>query len=108
VVYCLGTAQNGEVLKKYPNFQGMVVDMATLGEPEPDTTIRPDGRKVTVVAKVEAKGEWSKGAPQETLVFTEFIDPSGIMTYFHVLDLGQAGEDELIGDCFEKERERLK
>ena len=103
VVYCLGTAQNGEVLKKHPNFQGMVIDMATLGEPEPDATIRPDGRKVTVTAKVEAKGEWSKGAPQETLVFTEFIDPSGIMTYFHVLDLDQAGEDELIGDCFEKD-----
>lgn len=103
VVYCLGTAQNGEVLKKYPKFQGMVVDMTTLGAPEPDTTIRPDGRKVTVVAKVEAKGEWSKGAPQETLVFTEFIDPSGIMTYFHVLDLGPAEEDELIGDCLEKD-----
>lgn len=108
VVYCLGTAQNGEVLKKHPNFQGMVMDMATLGEPEPDATIRSDGRKVTVGARVEAKGEWSKGAPQETLVFTEFIDPSGIVTYFHVLDLGQAVEDELIGECLEKEPRRRR
>ena len=98
VVYGLGTAQNGDVLEKYPNFQGMVVE--SLGEPEPDTSIRPDGRKVSAVAKVEVKGDWSKGAPQETLVFTEFIDPTGIMTYFHVLDLSKAGEDELAGDCF--------
>jgi len=46
---------------------------------------------------------WSKGAPQETLVFTEFIDPAGIMTCFHVLDLNSAGEDELIGDCLDQQ-----
>ena len=75
-----------------------------IGESELDAAIRPDGRKVSALAKVETKGEWSKGAPQETLVFTEFIDPTGIMTYFHVLDLAHAAEDELIGDCFGDQR----
>ncbi len=102
VVYCLGTAQNAEVLKKYPNFNGVVVDPSSLGEPEGDTSIRPDGKKVKASARVEAAGAWSKGAPHETLTFTEFIDPSGIATYFHVLDLGKAEEDELVGDCFAK------
>ena len=106
VAYCLGTAQNEELLKKYPNFQGVVVDPTTIGEPEPDASVRPDGWKVKAVAKVEAKGEWSKGAPQETLVFTEFVDPSGIMTYFHVLDLASAGEDELVGNCLDLQGEQ--
>ena len=100
VVYCLGTAQNEEILKKYPNFSGIVIDPAPLGEPEPDRSIRPDGRKVTVNARVEAPGAWSKGAPYLTLTFTEFVDPTGIVTYFHLLDLDKAVEDELMEDCF--------
>jgi hypothetical protein len=100
VVYCLGTAQNAKILKKYPDFKGIVVDPATVGEPEMDTTIRPDGRKVTVKARVEAAGAWSKGAPHEVLTFTEFVDPTGIVTFFHVLDLNAAVEDELMTDCF--------
>ena len=102
VVYCLGTAQNAEILKKYPNFTGVVVDPNSLGEPEPDTSIRPDGKKMKAVARVEAAGAWSKGAPSETLIFTEFIDPTGIATYVHLLDLGKAEEDELVSDCFKK------
>ena len=100
VVYGLGTAQNAALLEKYPQFSGVVVDPTSIGEPEADTSIRPDGRKVTVKALVEAAGAWSKGAPQETLTFTEFVDPTGIVTYFHVLDLGRAEEDELVADCF--------
>lgn len=100
VVYCLGTAQNAELLKKYPGFKGVVVDPSSLGEPVPDHSIRPDGRKVTVKARVEAAGAWSKGAPHETLIFTEFIDPTGIATYFRVLDLSPAVDDELMSDCF--------
>ena len=106
VAYCLGTAQNEELLKKHPNFLGVVVDPATIGEPEPDASVRPDGWKVKALAKVEAKGEWSKGAPQETLVFTEFVDPTGIMTYFHVLDLASADEDELVGNCLDSQEEK--
>ena len=100
VVYCLGTAQNEEILKKYPGFNGIVIDPASVGEPEPDGSIRPDGKKVTVRARIEAPGAWSKGAPHLTLTFTEFIDPTGIVTYVHLLDLGKAVEDELMDDCF--------
>jgi uncharacterized protein len=100
VVYCLGTAQNGEILKKYPDFKGLVLDPSSPGEPVSDDSIRPDGRKVTLRARAEAAGAWSKGAPRETLTLTEFIDPTGIVTYFHLLDLGSAVEDELMSDCF--------
>jgi DUF1680 family protein len=100
VVYCLGTAQNEEILKKYPNFNGIVIDPASPGEPEQDRSIRPDGRKVTVKARVEGPGAWGKGAPHLTLTFTEFVDPTGIVTYVHLLDLAKAVEDELMEDCF--------
>lgn len=79
---------------------GVVVDADSLGEPEPDSSIRPDGRKVTVKARVEAAAEWGKGAPHETLTFTECVDPTGMVTYFHVLDLRNAAEDELVTDGF--------
>ena len=98
IVYCLGTIQNEEILKKYPNFNGVVVDPASLGEPEADPLFRPDGKKVKATARVEAAGAWSKGAPHETLTFTEFIDPTGIVTYFHVLELDKSVEDELVED----------
>ena len=100
VVYCLGTAQNEDILKIYPNFSGIVIDPSEVGEPEPDRSIRPDGLKVTVKARVEAPGAWSKGAPHLTLTFTEFVDPTGIVTFFHMLDLAKAVDDELMGDCF--------
>lgn len=100
VIYCLGTAENAEILKKYPDFKGLVVDPDGLGEPEPDRSVRPDGRKVTVKARVEAPGAWSKGAPALTVTFTEFVDPTGIVTFFHLLDLDRAVDDELMDDCF--------
>ena len=102
VVYCLGTAQNEGLLKKYPNFNGVVIDPSSLGEPEIDTSIRPDGRKVTVKARVEAWGAGGSLAPYQTLTFTEFIDPTGIVTYVHLLDLSKTEEDELMSDCFTK------
>ncbi len=102
VVYCLGTAQNKEILDKYPDFHGIVIDPGSVGEPEPDRSVRPEGRKVTVQARAEAPGAWSKGAPHLKLTFTEFIDPSGIVTFVHLLDLGQAVEDELMEDCFQR------
>jgi len=77
-----------------------VIDPTQLGDPEPDRSIRPDGKKVKVKARVEAAGSWSKGAPALTLAFTEFVDPTGIVTYVHLLDLDKAVEDELMLDCF--------
>jgi DUF1680 family protein len=100
VIYCLGTAQNADILKTYPNFSGIVIDPSSLGEPEPDTSVRPEGLKVTLKARAEAPGAWSKGAPHLTVTFTEFVDPTGIVTYVHLLDLGTAVEDELAEDCF--------
>lgn len=100
VVFCLGTAHNAALLEKHPGFTNVVIDPASLGNPEPDDSTRPGGLKVAARALVEAPGEWSKGAPVETVTFTEFVDPTGIMTYVHVLDLGCADEDELMGDCF--------
>lgn len=96
VVYCLGTGHNADFIRKYASFHGAVVDPSSFGEPETDATVRPGGKKVKALARVEAEGGWSQGAPQETLVFSEFIDPTGIMTYFHVLDLDAGGDDELI------------
>ena len=93
VVYCLGSAQNAEVLQKYPNFTGVVIDPDSLGQLETDTSVRPDGKKVTATAVIA-------GASDETLTFTEFVDPSGIVTYVNLLDLGKAVEDELVSDCF--------
>jgi hypothetical protein len=100
VVYCLGTAQNEEILKTYPNFNGIVIDPSSLGEPEPDPSIRPGGKKVILKARAEAPGAWSKGAPGLSVTFTEFIDPTGIVTFVHLLDLNAAVEDELMEDCF--------
>ena len=100
VVYCLGTAQNEEILKTYPDFNGIVIDPASLGDPVPDSSIRPGGMKVTLKARAEAPGAWSKGAPRLALTFTEFVDPSGVVTFVHLLDLGAAVEDELMEDCF--------
>ncbi len=100
VVYCLGTAQNAELLKKYPDFKGLVIDPASLAQPERDDSIRPDGRRVRLAARVEAAGAWSQGAPRETVTFTEFIDPTGIATFVHLLDLSPAVPDELMSDCF--------
>ncbi|MDD4645061.1 MAG: glycoside hydrolase family 127 protein [Bacteroidales bacterium] len=102
VVYCLGTAQNQDILKKYPSFSGIVIDPKGIGEPQNDNSIRPDGKKVIVKARVEAGGAWSKGAPFLELTFTEFVDPTGIVTYVHTLDLSKGVEDELIEDCFGK------
>jgi DUF1680 family protein len=100
VIYCLGTAQNEEILKKYPKFAGLVIDPSGIGEPELDRSVRPDGRKVAVKARVEAPGAWSKGAPHLVVTFTEFVDPTGIVTFVPLLDLDRAVADELAGDGF--------
>jgi hypothetical protein len=35
-------------------------------------------------------------------VLTEFVDPSGIATYFRTPNLAKAVDDELMSDCFAK------
>ena len=43
VVYCIGTAQNGELLKKYKEPRKLIIDPASLGEPVTDASVRPEG-----------------------------------------------------------------
>lgn len=97
IVYCIGTAQNAELLKKYPDPADLTIDPNTLGEAVPDTSIRPDGRKVTV----QALPPGTNAAPVP-VVLTEFVDPSGIATYFRIPNLSKAVDDELMSDCFSK------
>ena len=97
VVYCIGTAQNAKLLKKYPDPAELTLNPATLGEVVSDTSVRPDGRMVTV----QALPPGTNAAPV-TVVLTEFVDPSGIATYFRIPNLSKAVDDELMSDCFAK------
>ncbi len=94
VVYCIGVEENTELLKTYPEPGNLIIDPTTFGEPSPDTTVRPGGLKVTAKAW-PADGQTESAAPL-SVVFTEFVDPSGIATYFHVPDLTRAIDDELM------------
>jgi hypothetical protein len=96
VVYCVGTTANAELLKKYPDLGYLVIDPASLGQPVADKTIRPDGLKVT--AKTLPPFTHNEDSTPMDVVFTEFIDPTGIATYVHVSDLTDAVEDELINE----------
>ena len=92
VVYCIGTAANADLLKKYPEPR----DPTSLGEPVADTSVRPEGLKVT--AKAWPPGGHGKGPASLDVVLTEFVDPSGIATYFRISELSQAVDDELMSD----------
>jgi uncharacterized protein len=95
VVYCIGTAKNAALLKQHPDPSKLIINPATLGEAVPDTSVRPDGRMVMA----QALPPGTNAAPV-TVVLTEFIDPSGIATYFRIPNLTQAVDDELMSDCF--------
>ena len=88
VVYCLGTAANAELLAQFEDPREITIDPSTLGEPVPDTTVRPGGLKVT--AKVWPPfhdGDENKPATLD-VVLTEFVDPTGIATFFKMPDEG--------------------
>ena len=99
VVYCLGKDQNAAILAASPTFNELVIAPSSLGDPIPDTSIRPDGLKVIARA-------WTNTActgEQVDVVFTEFPDPSGITTYVLVPDVtNTAGvrimDDELLSE----------
>ncbi len=97
VVYCIGAAGNAELLKKYPEPRQLVIDPASLGEPVPDVSVRPAGLKVEVKAWVPEPSD-VKGAATLDIVLTEFVDPSGVATYFRVPDLTEAVDDELTNE----------
>ncbi|HPO12667.1 MAG TPA: glycoside hydrolase family 127 protein [Candidatus Hydrogenedentes bacterium] len=100
VVYCIGTAHNAELLKKYDTPNDLILDPASLGTPIPDTSVRPDGLKITAKAW-PPKSETKDAAPLD-VVLTEFVDPSCITTYFRLPDLTNAVDDELINKQPEK------
>ncbi|NLF08362.1 MAG: hypothetical protein GX594_10340 [Pirellulaceae bacterium] len=95
IVYCIGTAQNAELLKTVINPSDLILDPASLGEPVGDSSVRPQGLKVAAKAKIPA----NKDQKEQTVdvVLTEFVDPNGIATYFRITDSSQAVEDELVG-----------
>lgn len=94
VVYCIGAAENAELLKKYPKASDLILAPASLGAPVADKSVRPDGLKV--LAKAWPPGSDAKEAAPLDVVLTEFADPSGIATYFRLPDLARAVDEELM------------
>jgi DUF1680 family protein len=94
VVYCIGTAQNADLLKKYEKPGDLILDPGSLGTPVADTSVRPDGMKVPAKAWPPAS-ETKEAAPLD-VVLTEFIDPSGVTTYFRLSDMTKTVDDELM------------
>jgi uncharacterized protein len=96
VVYCIGTAQNGELLSTCKEPCELMLDPASIGTPIADTSVRPAGLKVTAKAwPPESRGQ---GVASVDVVLTEFVDPSGVATYFHVPDATPSVDDELTSD----------
>jgi DUF1680 family protein len=93
VVYCVGTAANAELVKQFPDPGELTIDPASLGEPIADKSVRPAGLKVA--AKAWPPGKYV-GPPSIDVVLTEFVDPSGIATYFHAPESAKTIDDELL------------
>jgi DUF1680 family protein len=83
VLFTFSDTLNADVLKKCPKPRDLVLDPASIGNPVPDTRIRPDGQKVVVKAWTNLE---RTGDPVD-VVLTEFVDPDGIDVYFKVPDL---------------------
>jgi len=94
VVFCIGEERNAHLLEKVSQVRDLVIDPASLGEVQLDSTIRPQGQKVTARAwtNQERTGE------QVEVVFTEFVDPSGLDIYFRIPDLKDASPVRLMND----------
>ena len=82
IVYCVGKAQNAELLAKCPEARNLVIDHASLAEPLPDDSIRPHGFKAVAKAWLNE----DRTGPKVDVTLTEFIDPSGQDVYFRVPD----------------------
>ncbi|MCP4641098.1 MAG: hypothetical protein GY851_11720 [bacterium] len=94
VVYCIGAASNTEVIGKYQTPGDVILDPASLGTPSADESVRPGGTKV--LAKAWPPASETKDPAPLDVVLTEFVDPSGVATYFRVADLTKAVDDELV------------
>jgi DUF1680 family protein len=96
VVYCVGTASNAELIGKYAEPRDLMLNPKSLDEPVADRSIRPDGLKV--VARAWPPGNNGEGPATLNVVLTEFVDPSGIATYFRVPNPNKMVEDEITTD----------
>jgi hypothetical protein len=93
VVYCIGAANNAELLKTHQKPGDLILDPTSLGTPVADKVVRPAGMKV--LAKAWPPGSQTRDAAPLDVVLTEFVDPSGVTTYFRLPDLTRAVDDEL-------------
>ena len=80
VVYCIGKDQNAGVFAKCPDPRNLVLDPASLAEPQNDDSIRPGGLKASAKAWLNQE----RSGDQVDVTLTEFIDPSGQDVYFSV------------------------
>lgn len=94
VVYCIGAAHNADLLAKCDNPGELIIDPNSLAAPVPDTSVRPEGLMVT--AKAWLPGSDTSAPASLDVVLTEFVDPSGVTTYFRVSDMSKAVDEELI------------
>ncbi|HOZ49357.1 MAG TPA: glycoside hydrolase family 127 protein [Candidatus Hydrogenedentes bacterium] len=80
-VFCLNLAQNPRVTSE--DLRVITIDPATLGKVEPNDSVRPGGLKCSV--KAWRTTSWYPHARHDwELALTEFPDPEGVTTYFHV------------------------
>jgi len=96
VLYCIGAKHNAELLKKYAKPGDLDVDPASLGRPVADASFRPAGLRVA--AKAWPPGGRHEGAAPLDVVLGEFVDPTGVATYFRVPEGTKTLDDELIGE----------
>jgi hypothetical protein len=96
LVFCL--SRQGHADLKDIDLRLITINPETLEGPFPDETVHPGG--VACRVKAWAPGAWYPQAPPSyTLKLTEFADPTGEATYFHVPNPYDPAfvEDELIG-----------
>ncbi len=83
VVYGIGSKENPGVHEEMV----LTIDPASISGPVPDSSFRPGGVKCTARLTDGITG----------ITFTEFIDPSGIKTFFYIPEgSGMARDDELV------------
>jgi len=99
VLFTFSDKLNAAVLKKCANPRDLVLDPASIGDPIPDESVRPNGQKVVVKAWTNPE---RAGDPVD-VVLTEFVDPTGIDVYFKVPNLNDTRpvrimDDELLSE----------
>ena len=89
VLYCIGTREDADIAPDANTARDFVVDSTSLRDPGPDVEMRPEGLKAVAMART------GSGSATE-VTFTEFIDPTGIATYFRVPHDAPTLPDELL------------